>query len=499
MQTLTTSEPFSLAKVIERVKGIMPRRIRSSIRWTLDSFTAGVQASQRQWRIATFLPRLRWRDAQAYDTLMRSDLPAGLRRIVFTRLATEAAWRAWPDAKLTAKMTADVLFVSYRAHPDLVKQCIALKREIPGLRCALVVENHAHTERLCRQWFDDVVVFGKLDEPRLLEYLRQSDAKVVILRYRGVLLNLLARVFRRGPLIYSPPGYYLSSRSDDYNELADREMTFPEILEADKYLLERVQGVVHFLSDAAFDWFREKAVNLRCPAATIYVACLPELEPHTTLPKLSEKDGEWHLVHATGVPPITDSSTANAGSNAILPLWKCEQVVSQGVHLHVYGTYFDRRARGYAPYVELEQRSAYFHLENLLEFDDLLTAMTQYDYAWKHWDMSDVELWPAFRKYLTPNFHAYVQSGLPMLMSPMGPALEVEMTQKFGVGVLVAEPELPRLKEILDGHRKELPEMRRRVEETKNTVFSYDTKALLNVVGPYLQSGPRDSHANKAV
>ena len=207
----------------------------------------------------------------------------------------------------------------------------------------------------------------------------------------------------------------------------------------------------------------------------------------TILPKLSDADGEWHIVHATGVPEITPYWTPEMGRDAILNLAKCEQVVNQGIHLHVYATHFSRRAPGYAPYVELERRSRYFHIEQQLEFDDLLTAMTQYDYAWKHWDYTGIAIWPIFYQHLTPNFLAYIQSGLPFLMSPAAVPLEVEMARKHGIGLFVPEDELSRAKEFLDGNKEDLPAMRRRVAEARKTAFNYDAKSLLKVVGPYLK------------
>jgi hypothetical protein len=471
----------------DHLKQLLPSRVRHLARKILNLFREGHHILRRQWHKATFLPRLRLGHPEDYQTLMCGHLPERLRQTILGRLAADEIWRCWPAAGSKPRVSADVLFVSYRAHPDLLKQCIALKRKIPGIRCALVAELPAHTQRLCRQWFDEVVVFGDWDEPRLLGYLRNADAKVVVLRYRSVLFNTLARLFRRGSLVYSPPGFYLSSRSGDYSAHADPDLPFADVFEADKFLLEHVDGVIHFLSDAAFEWFRANGVNLRCPAATVHVACMPELEPRTQLPKLSENDGEWHIVHATGVPPV--SWTSSMGRDAFLSLEKCREVVSQGIHLHVYGTYFSRNDPGYAPYVDLERRSPYFHIEKQLEFDDLLVAMTQYDYAWKHWDTSGIEIWPAHNEVVPPNFHAYIESGLPLLMSPMGYPAEVRLAREQGVGLFVEEGDLPNLKQILDRNKQNLAHMRKLVQAAKKTAFSYDTQSLLKVVGPYLADG----------
>lgn len=263
-------------------------------------------------------------------------------------------------------------------------------------------------------------------------------------------------------------------------------MTFDAAFEADKFILERVEGVIHFLSDEAIQWFKTSGVDVCAPSATVYVACMPELDPPIQLPKLSEKDGEWHIVHATGVARVTDDP--KWCGDGYLSLAKCEVLVRQGVHLHVYGTFFDRKDPGYAPFVELERRSPYFHIEEQLEFDELLTVLTQYDYAWKHWDVSRMAIWPAFAQYLTANFHAYIQSGLPLMISPFAPPLEVRMVREHGIGLCVAEEELQNLKQILDDNKKNLSAMQQRVHRAKEDVFYYDVQSLLKVIGPHLAS-----------
>lgn len=451
------------------------------VNWAKRKFPR-VQSIIAQWKMSQELfVQLRKHNPDTYQILMSNDLPERLHAIIAARVVTDGGWQARPASSAPRSVSVDVLFVSYAAHPDLVKQCIALKRERPGIRCALAVQCFAHTERLSQQWFDEVRIVGRGNKAELMGILRRADAKVVILRYLDVVFNTCARLSRQGPLIYSPPGFFLSSRSEDY--LSDPGLTFDAVFEAEKFLLERVDGVIHFLSDPVIEWFKTNGVNIACPTATVYVACMPELDPPTKLPKLSEKDGEWHIVHATGVPKATNHP--KWGGDTFLALAKCEEVIKQGIHLHVYGTYFDRNRPEYAAYVELERRSPYFHIEDQLEFDDLITTMTQYDYAWKHWDVSRKAIWP-IHKGVTPNFYAYIQSGLPLLLSPMAYALEVELAREHGIGLIVGEGELGNLRQILDDNKQNLAEMQKRVERGKSGVFSYDTQSLLKVIGPYL-------------
>ena len=167
MLAAITSKSFPIDRLPQSLKGLVPAPARRAIRWALDRFGEGGDFIREQWYKRTFLPRLRRQHPADYAALLHGDIPERLRAIIIDRLATEA-WREWPAETSAPSVSADVVFVSHTAHPDLLKQCIALKREMPGLRCALVVENHAHTQRLCQQWFDQVIVFGKRDETLLL-------------------------------------------------------------------------------------------------------------------------------------------------------------------------------------------------------------------------------------------------------------------------------------------------------------------------------------------
>lgn len=429
-----------------------------------------------------YLQRLYFIAPETHRRLTQAGLPKHLLRTLAFRLALNKNWRKFPALPDSPRVETDVLFVSYSAHPDLLKMCIALKRARPGVRCTLVAGRDAHTQNLCKLWFDEVIVLERGHDLSLLAAIQHARAKVIVMRFRDVVFHTLALLYSRTPLIYYPSGGFLSSMSGDF--LVDPELSFDEIFEADKFLLERVQGIMHFLSDGVIDWFKEKGVNITCPSATVYTACLPELSPAEFLPKLSAQDGEWHIVHATGVETV--NRDPRTGGGAFLPIEKCRIVVEQGIHLHVYGTYFDRKASGYAPYVELERQSKYFHIENNLEFDQLLVEMTKYDLAWKHWDLSAISFWPIYFDYVTPNFFAYLQSGLPLLMSDKMPFRERDLALAHNLGILIKDPDLENVAAILDQHKENIKSMGKAVREASTGVLSYQIDNLLKVVGPYL-------------
>jgi hypothetical protein len=432
--------------------------------------------------VEIYLKHLSFNFPDTYHRLVNAQLPERLLRTVIFRLALQKKWRKFPELPDLPLIKTDVLFVSYSAHPDLVKMCIALKRSRPGIHCTLIANRHAHTQSLCAQWFDNVMIVGKNNDLAMISAIQNAEAKSVVMRFRDVVFHTLAVLYHTAPLIYYPPGFFLSSQSEDF--LSDPELTFDETFEADKYLLERVQGIFHFLSDNAIVWFKERGVKICCPDATLYTACLSEQTPSKYLPKLSENDGEWHIVHATGVESV--DRDPKKGGGAFLPIEKCRIVVSQGIHMHIYGTYLDRKAPGYAPYVELEKQSKFFHIEDNLEFDQLQIAMTKYDLAWKHWDISVIPYWSQFADYVTPNFFAYLQSGVPLLMSEKMPFREREIALQNNLGIAINDSELKNLATILKNQRDSIKLMSQSAIASSTGVLSYQFDNLLKVMGPCL-------------
>ncbi len=299
----------------------------------------------------------------------------------------------------------------------------------------------------------------------------------MILRTRDPLEQIWAAAFWDNRLIYYPPGFFASSWSDDAVYFYQQwRWPRPLIFHAEKLLLERADAVVHFLSDEAITWFLNKGVKVKGPAKVVYAACMPELSPNRHLEKLSRRDGEFHLVHATGVARPGSSPTL-AGYADHRKKWA--RIVQQGIHVHAYFSHIDTGDKQWAHYHQLARRSPYFHIERQLEFDDLLVAMTQYDYALKHWDLSRLAVYPEFKNYLTTNFFAYLQAGLPCIVSPTMNA-ETRLVQQYGIGVVVEENEIPQLRQMLD--TQDNHKLTQRVREAVGSSFQYDHRTLGELV-----------------
>jgi hypothetical protein len=90
-----------------------------------------------------------------------------------------------------------------------------------------------------------------------------------------------------------------------------------------------------------------------------------DLKP--TLEKLSEKDGEMHLVYE-GVLSM------DGYRGRMLPLF--EGIAKKGTHIHIYGIGDERTLKAFmAP----QHRLLKYHFEGSLPHDELMSALTRYD------------------------------------------------------------------------------------------------------------------------
>jgi hypothetical protein len=437
------------------------------------------------WRAATGARNLRWLDdlsprlyrltvawrargasPDAREALASAAWPTFARREVLAALAT------YDDRNASgATVRADVVFASAPS-PDLIKHAIGLRRTDPSLRLALVAYGLDHVPSLAHEWFDEIVL---VDGPQeLFATLRETEARVLILRTRSPLELLWAALYWSGRLVYVVPGFFLNSVARSFRQRV-HGISYETGMLVERLLLARADGIVHFLADEAVDDLRAQGIVVAAPARVVYAGTMPELSPKERLPKLSAKDGAIHLVHATGVaPPSSDPDFGRYGQHYL----KWPVLLEQGLHIHAYFSHISYDDSAWQVYFDLAERYPNFHMEEQLEFDQLLPALTAYDYALKHWDMRGRPIRPAHMQHLTTNFFAYLEAGLPMIVSPTM-AQETDMVAERGIGLVIDEEALPRLGEIL--RSADLTVLRARVDEAAKA-FAYDHEALWEVV-----------------
>lgn len=466
--TLKRLVPPPLRRVISRRSA----RLRSL--WSFEQLrrvSPGLARSIERPRIRRFLDWIQRRAPDDYKRLKRKDLPDVVRQRVLRKFASAPYENLYVQTSAMQPIDTAVLYVTALAAPDVIKEVIALRRVTPDLHCTLLTASLGHVERLSRQYFDRVTFFSDL--VGFVRWIKLARARVMILRLTGGMGEFFvpARLFWDGRLIYRPHGFAVQAKS--LTDIGWPGWTGEEVFAAEKFFVENVDGIFHFFSPAAAEQLRSDGVNITCPVETIYPACVSELGPHRQLEKLSEGTGEIHLVYAAGISGRDASATA-------FQLWeKWRAIVSQGIHLHVYvasGVWGESR---FVDYRQLAEDSSYFHLEDPVEFDDLLVALTQYDYALQHWDFRLRLVKPGFKYHLSNNFWTYIQAGLPVVVSDTTPG-QVELVSKHGIGVIVSEDAIGRLRPILE--RQDKAALDRRVMEAAGSVFQFQADALWKLV-----------------
>jgi hypothetical protein len=416
-------------------------------------------------RGALALPILRRRRPGIVSALRTARLPAQAR----AELAT--AFLRQPPAGAARGVSADVLFASV-ASPDLVKHALGIRRARPELRLALVCHNAHHVEALVGRVFDEVVEVESSGE--LIDVLERSEGAALALRTRAPTELFWAAMRWPTRLVYMPPGFFLESIPDP-PPAPEQSVSYPERQTLERLLLSRADAVVHFLSDGAIEEMRRRGVPVPRDTRLVYAGITPELDPVRRLARLSAGDGEIHVVHATGVaPPGADPGAARFAMHHL----KWPTVLEQGIHIHAYFSHIDYDDSKWDVYRELAERYPNFHLERQLPFDGLLEALTQYDWALKHWDMRGRRVIPEHMDHLTTNFFAYLQARLPMIVSPTM-ALEAREVARLGIGVVVEEDGLPHLGERL--RAADRPAIDAAIERAREA-YRYDDAAITAAV-----------------
>jgi len=184
------------------------------------------------------------------------------------------------------------------------------------------------------------------------------------------------------------------------------------------------------------------------------------LLPQIELPKLSEKDGQVHVVYE-GTLDIGRTD----GHYDLYEIFK--QIADLGIHIHIYSP---RNPELTESYKELEQYSAYCHFHGKRGSKDLLQLMTQYDFGLAAFN--DKKNREHLDVVLANKVMEYIASGIPVISFPHKE--QKDFLEKYNLGIIINT--LSDLKNINENY--DIESIKKSIEEMKNS-FTIEKNILV--------------------
>ena len=332
----------------------------------------------------------------------------------------------------------DVIYVGYGSRIDTLKDIIGLRTYSPDLNITYLYRSTGPNIDLYSPYCGLVEWYSTAD---LFATLKAASASVLIvsskMAHQDVLLTELAW---SGKTIY---------RANEFARRSPRGTLADEVFEVEEHMLKRCDGICHIYDDSAMDKLIHE-LGLHVPAVSVRPQCISALGPNRHLPRLSEIDGQTHIVYVASVAPKAADSRF-AGHAKQIYNWRTI-VGCRGVHLHVYdafGVLLDRTNPEFEEYRVLAEESDQFHIERFVPYEMLLEKLTQYDWGLPYFDLTSRNLIrEGFFTAIGNNYFTYLQAGLPVIVSPTSVSM-TEIAERLRVGVSVSFTELPKLSETL--------------------------------------------------
>lgn len=215
--------------------------------------------------------------------------------------------------------------------------------------------------------------------------------------------------------------------------------------EDEKYCFEHADGICHKASPFEIEYYRQHGYKINCPEIQWMDYCDEDLFADINTKKLSEGDGEIHLVH-TG----TVSKDSEYRYKYLIPLGK--RLAKQKIHLHIYpANALEYRISN--EYTELDEKERYFHFHKPLVYNKLNKEIAKYDW---HSHILENFIGPMFtpekqRVSMGNKLFTALEAGLPMIVSPHLECVR-ELTEKYEIGFAVRDEDLNNLGEIIESY-----------------------------------------------
>ena len=317
----------------------------------------------------------------------------------------------------------DLVFISQKTSPDLIKDIIAIKSINSNIKACLLTSDIAQVDTLANKYFDQIIFYN--NEYDLILNVKEMNCKNVIVRRGDEYQVYLVTLFYEDKIIYRP--YPFVARYPEKIWGADKNYCEREII-------KKSRGIYHLYDKNAEDYINEK-YDVKCPMIAVRSECMPELAPNCNIEKLSKSDGEIHIVYAAGIQRENSPDHITGHSNQYE---KFKTILDQGIHIHWYQAYprLHDKSHGLKKYFNLVHEYGNFHREEPLEYDKLLQVLPKYDWAFQHFSFEKVAIQKEFRNGISNGFYTHLQSGNLCIVSPSTP-LYANIVKKYNIGIVL--------------------------------------------------------------
>lgn len=234
--------------------------------------------------------------------------------------------------------------------------------------------------------------------------------------------------------------------------------------ERDKYCFENVAGIIHRGPQSEIEYYKKFNYEITCPTYRYLDYCNKEFFADPNTKKLSEKDGEFHLV------------SMGAGMNNYDLSHMINRIVNQKIHYHLYlvpHSWVDTDR--FKILYDLSKSSKYFHMERPISFNKVPQEIAKYDFGVKI-DSPDhlAPMQPEYLKIGVPyRRNTYLEAGLPIISSVKWVSIS-EWTKKHNIGFSIKNELLENLHEKI--HKCNYDELRKNVLKLREEML-YDKYA----------------------
>ena len=302
-------------------------------------------------------------------------------------------------------------------------------------------------KNIINPWFDKLA--NPISKKRWNYFLKTLDADIYNCRDTYELTRNVIETTKKPTIIDLQDGHIVAG----VNNLTDR------VRQTDQFCFENAAGIIHRGPQSEIEYYKKHGYDITCPTFRYLDYCNNDFMPESEVKKLSDDDGEPHLV-AMG---------AGMNDKGLAPMIK--NITGQKIHFHLYlvphsWVDIDR----FRVLKNMASSNNYFHMECPVPFNIVPSEIAKYDFGIKI-DPDD-HLAPMSKDYLKLGVpyrrNTWLEASLPIIVSSQWVSLS-EWIKKHDIGFSIKNKELDKLKKEIEKH--DYKKMKKNVIEYRTTMM----------------------------